>query len=122
MQETALELLRHRSYVRSPGGFVFAVFRSRCTRFVGACQSRRKLFAGPPTDDTPGAETPEGIDRQLALREALDEVSSACRRLLCSYYVEGKSLREAASVMSLAYSSVAKTISRCLEKLRKRLA
>ena len=122
LQETALELLRYRSYVRSPEGFLFTVFRSRCMRFVGACQSRRRVLAGPPTEDTPASGTPERTDRQLALRQALDEVSSACRKLLCAYYVEGRSLREAASVMSLEYSSVGKTISRCLQRLRKCLA
>jgi DNA-directed RNA polymerase specialized sigma24 family protein len=49
----------------------------------------------------------------------LDEISASCRRLLAAYYIEGRSLREAARVVSLQYSSVAKTISRCLKKLRK---
>jgi DNA-directed RNA polymerase specialized sigma24 family protein len=70
-----------------------------------------------------GAETavfalPESIDRQLALRQALSEISSSCQRLLAAYYVEGQTLREAARTVSLQYSSVAKTISRCLKRLR----
>lgn len=47
----------------------------------------------------------------------LAELSSSCQRLLCAYYVEGRSLREAARLVSLQYSSVAKTISRCVKKL-----
>jgi DNA-directed RNA polymerase specialized sigma24 family protein len=52
----------------------------------------------------------------------LSEISTSCRRLLAAYYIEGRTLREAARVVALQYSSVAKTISRCLKKLRKCLA
>ena len=38
------------------------------------------------------------------------QLSASCRRILSAYYVEGQSLREAAKPMSLAYSSVAKTL------------
>jgi RNA polymerase sigma factor (sigma-70 family) len=120
LQETALELLRHRGYVRSPDGFVFAVFRARCARFIQRSRLRRQMFPGG-SDDAEGCDPslPDGVDRQFALREALDEISASCRRLLAAYYIEGRSLREAARVVSLQYSSVAKTISRCLKKLRK---
>jgi RNA polymerase sigma factor (sigma-70 family) len=120
LQETAFELLRHRGYVRSPDGFIFAVFRGRCVRFARAARIRREVFGYGPSDAEPSDSLlPESIDRQVALREALCEVSSSCRRLLSAYYIEGQSLREAARVVSLQYSSVAKTISRCLKKLRK---
>jgi DNA-directed RNA polymerase specialized sigma24 family protein len=36
LQETALELLRCRSHVRNPDGFVFKVFKVRCARYVGS--------------------------------------------------------------------------------------
>lgn len=122
LQETALELLRYRSLVRSPEGFVFTVFRTRCTRFSGARRvSHRALSEGSDLASAPQAE-PEIIDRQLALREAFSELSASCRRILSAYYVEGQSLREAAQTMSLAYSSVGKTLSRCLRKLRECLA
>jgi hypothetical protein len=48
------------------------------------------------------------------LREALNEISSKCRRLIHAYYLEGQSLKEAARTVELADSSVARTISRCL--------
>jgi RNA polymerase sigma factor (sigma-70 family) len=122
LQDTAAELLRYRAYVRSPEGFVFAVFRSRCIRYAHARRLRREVF----TTANPGAETavfavPASVERQLALRQGLSEISSSCRRLLAAYYLEGRSLREAAKVVSLRYSSVAKTISRCVKKLRKYL-
>jgi len=115
----SFELLRHRGYVRSPDGFVFTVFRARCARFVRAASNRRRVFAGG-SGETEACDPllPEGVDRQVALREALSGISAACRRLLAAYYIEGRSLREAAYVVSLQYSSVPKTINRCLKKLR----
>ena len=121
LQETALELLRYRSFVRSPEGFVFTVFRARCARFSGARRATHTVFSEGADLDAPQAEL-DGLDRQLALREAFSELSSSCRRILSAYYVEGQSLREAAQTMSLAYSSVAKTLNRCLRKLRECMA
>ncbi len=123
LQDTALELLRCRSSIRSPEAFVFAVFRARCARFTGGQVTAREVFAeGHPhperTAGAAGAAAREQADSSIALREALSEVSSACRRLLSAYYVEGRSLREAARTVSLAYSGIAKTINRCLKRLR----
>jgi RNA polymerase sigma factor (sigma-70 family) len=119
LQDTAYELLRYRDYVRRPEGFVFSVFRSRCVRYAAVRRQRREIFvtAGNPEAGAP----PEWLDRQIALREALTELSSSCQRLLCAYYVEGNSLREAAKLVSLQYSSVGKTLSRCVKKLREHL-
>lgn len=118
LQETALQVLLYRSYVRSPEGFVFAVFRARCARFIQERTAQRRVFSEKaPTESTEPA-LPEGCDDQMALREAFGEISSSCRRLLRAYYIHGQSLREAARTMSLAYSSMAKTISRCLRRLR----
>ena len=122
LQETALELLRYRSLVRSPEGFVFTVFRARCARFSGARRVSHSLLAEESDFASAPRAEPEALDRQLALREAFSELSASCRRILSAYYVEGQSLREAAHTMSLAYSSVAKTLSRCLRKLRECLA
>jgi RNA polymerase sigma factor (sigma-70 family) len=119
LQETASELLRYRDYVRRPEGFVFAVFRSRCVRYAAARRSTREVFTTGAPDVTPAP--PEWLDQHIALREALSELSHSCQRLLCAYYLEGRSLREAARIMSLQYSSVAKTISRCVKKLRQYL-
>jgi RNA polymerase sigma factor (sigma-70 family) len=123
LQETAIELLRYRSYVRSPEGFVFTVFRARCVRFSNA---RRTTYARSSDSSETAAEVsetkPNDLDEQVALREALSEISSKCRRLIHAYYLEGQSLKEAARTMSLADASVARTISRCLRKLRECMA
>ena len=123
LQETALELLRCQTSIRRPEGFVFAVFRSRCVRLVASQIAAHGVFSD---DDAsliePSAQASVETDEHVALQEALDTISVACRRLLRAYYVEGQSLREAAHTVSLAYSSVAKTISRCLQRLRQCLA
>lgn len=120
LQETALELLRQRTVVRSPHGFTFKVFHSRCCRFLRERQKNRGMFEpAPETLDAacdPGAL--EKADRKLELREALETVSSSCRRILLAYYVEGRSLRETARALPLPYSGVWNTINRCLRRLR----
>jgi RNA polymerase sigma factor (sigma-70 family) len=123
LQETVLELLRCQTCIQKPEGFAFAVFRSRCTRFVSRQVAARGVFTSEEASavERP-CRAPVEADEQVALREALDSISTACRRLLRAYYVEGQSLREAATTVSLAYSSVAKTISRCLQRLRRCLA
>jgi RNA polymerase sigma factor (sigma-70 family) len=119
LQETALELLRCRTNVRSPEGFVFAVFRARCTRFLSGVEpARASAEVSGDACDLP-LPSEDDVHSRLVIRQALNGVSSACRQLLRAYYVEGQSLREAARTVSLAYSSVAKTINRCLKRLRK---
>ncbi|MEO8430973.1 MAG: sigma-70 family RNA polymerase sigma factor [Acidobacteriota bacterium] len=121
LQETALESLRQRCYVESPPGFVFAMFRARCCRFLDAGRRQGEVFATGPGrfDEVPIPEDPNRLDRQLALREALTEISSSCRRLLAAYYVEGRTLRDASHSVALAASGVSKTLNRCLKRLRR---
>lgn len=117
LQDTMLDLLNYRSYVRKPEGFVFSVFRARCARFVAAGMgNRQKSSLDTKVDDA--FSTLDRMYRRLALREGLGMISQSCRQILRTYYLEGRSLREAASSLSLAYSSIAKTISRCLRRLR----
>jgi DNA-directed RNA polymerase specialized sigma24 family protein len=73
-------------------------------------------------DDTGGVADPEELDSRLLVQRGLEEISASCRKLLHAYYVEGRSLRESADAMALAYSGVWKTINRCLKKLRACLA
>lgn len=118
LQETALELLRQRNYVRKPSGFVFTVFRARCARFLKRRRTRPEIQL-PETMDRPElAWGSEQINRRVALRQALGSLSSACRRLIAAYYGEQQSLAETARRLSLAPSSVPKSLSRCLRKLR----
>jgi RNA polymerase sigma factor (sigma-70 family) len=126
VQETALELLRQQSVVESPRGFIFAVFRSRCCRFLDACRRTREVFVAPPAEQIePREECPApsaDSEQQFALREALQVISSSCRRLLAAYYVEGKTLVETARRLEMATTGVSKTFNRCLQRLRRCLS
>lgn len=120
LQETALGLLRQRGYVRHPDGFIFTAFRARCARFMEARRRRLEVLRTrmPQDEAIPHPSGPGRMDREIALREALNGISSSCRRLLSAYYVEGRSLNEASEGMTLSYSVVSRRISRCLERLR----
>ena len=123
LQDTALELLCQHSHIESPQGFVFALFRSRCCRFVEGRRRGLEVFvARPACEASPAPGGAGDLDRRLALREALNGISSSCRRLLAAYYVEGQTLTETARVMELASSGVFKTINRCLQRLRRCIA
>jgi RNA polymerase sigma factor (sigma-70 family) len=120
LQETALELLHHESYVRKPDGYVFAVFRSRCVGFVRERALRR--HAGEPAPDGDPAAPLRDPDRLVALREALAQLSLRCKQLLCAVYVEGRTLTEAAGWFAIAKGSVTRSVSRCIDRLRRTLS
>jgi RNA polymerase sigma factor (sigma-70 family) len=124
LQETALELLHHESYVRRPDGYVFAVFRSRCVAYVRLLSRNRQAFvpgAAPEQEELPKPDNPSP-DLVLALRQALGGLSSRCKQLLCAYYVEGRTLTEAAGRFAIEKGSVTRSISRCIQRLRRALS
>ncbi len=120
LQDTLLEVLRKRAHVRSPEGFVFTLFRDTCARHVVTRSRRREVFseASESGEALPRSDGSENVERHLALRQALAGISSACRRLLCAFYIEGQSLREAAEPLAVTEFGVSKTINRCLRRLR----
>jgi len=120
LQETALELLRQRHYVHSPQGYLFTVFRMRCVRLYRARkeQGRTVEVSEALLDPSSQPAELEKSDKSLAIRQALCRISSACRKLLASHYIEGKSLRETATAMARAATGVGNTINRCLKRLR----
>ncbi len=121
LQETALELLRQRTVVRSPRGFTFRLFHRRCCRFIRLRQADRQVFA-PAEEPVKTACDSEPLettaDRQLTLQRVLETISSSCRRILLAYYVEGRSLKETAQAIPTPYPGVWNTINRCLRRLR----
>ena len=121
LQDTALELPRQRTLVASPSGFVFAVFRSRCCRYLTARRADREVLTESPFE---AGARPESVplESRLAVRKAFGEISPACRKVLLAYYVDGRSLRDAAQAISNAYRSVWNTIIRCLGRLRRCLS
>jgi len=123
LQETAVELLRRRLQIENPEGFVFAVFRARCCRYIERDKKANQVFAFRPdgrAEEIPAPDT--HVDRQVALREALGEISESCRQILSAYYAEGKSLIQTAQEMARAASGIGKTLNRCLRYLRRCLS
>lgn len=120
LQETALELVRQRTTVRSPRGFVFRVFHTKCCRFLEKRRAEFRIFTGtgPSADSGREESQDESASQRVALREVFRTISSSCRKILLAYYVEGRSLRETARTVPLPYSGVWSTISRCLRRLR----
>ena len=115
-------LERQRLYVLKPDGYVFAVFRTRCVRFLESRRRRNEVAVDRYPEGRPanpmGAEL---FNRQVALRQALALITSTCRRLLSAYYVEGEDLREVSRRLSMTHGSASTTLSRCLKKLRRYL-
>lgn len=124
LQETAIVLMRQRTLVRSPSGFVFHVFHTRCCRFLQTLRAEQRTIAWSDRCEVSacGEAQAESVNKRIALREVFETVSSSCRRILLAYYVEGKSLRETAQAIALPYSGVWNTINRCLRRLRACLA
>jgi RNA polymerase sigma factor (sigma-70 family) len=124
LQETALELLRQHTLVRSPLGFTFRVFHRRCCRFIRLRQEDRQVFdpVEQKQETACDAVALETADRQLTLRRVLETISSPCRRILLAYYMEGRSLKETAQAIPIPYPGVWNTINRCLRRLRACLA
>ena len=124
LQETALELLRQQTIVRSPLGFTFRVFHRRCCLFIRLRQAERLVFApaAEPVETACDTAVLEAADRQLTLRRVLETISSSCRRILLAYYMEGRSLKETAQAIPTSYPAVWNTINRCLRRLRACLA
>jgi RNA polymerase sigma factor (sigma-70 family) len=120
LQDTLLQLLRQRDRVTAPEGFVFTVFRLGCSRYLAECSATKGFFVPESEAPEPAPHTsgPEGMERRITLRQALGGISSTCRRLLCAFYIEGRSLRDTADTLAVAQSGVSKTINRCLRRLR----
>jgi RNA polymerase sigma factor (sigma-70 family) len=119
LQETAFELVRHENQIRDAEAFVFVVFRTRCAHLIRGRRRREKTLRthhGLIGDEAP--DPAWRLDSQILLREAFSRLSPKCRRLLSARYLEGKTLRESAKIVSLKYLSVRKTLSRCLQRLR----
>lgn len=124
LQDTLLQLLRQRTRVTAPEGFLFTVFRLACSRYLTACSEANAVLTPASASHEHVAHPfgPEGIERRISLREALGGISSNCRRLLSAFYIEGRNLQDTADTLAVAQSGVSKTINRCLRRLRQCLS
>ncbi len=119
LAETYLELSASDAVVRSPKGFAYHVFYSRCCRWLGREGSRREEAAGlDPRAGRPNGQPVVGMEWTLALKEAFGRLSPVCRRLLVGYYVEGLSLKETAETTGHSSKQVWKRLDACLRRLK----
>jgi RNA polymerase sigma factor (sigma-70 family) len=117
LQDALLELLKRRAQVLKPDAYLFTVFRLSCVRFVVSGRAGRETLEAA-AEIAEELSAPERIHGRVLLHQALAEISSTCRRILCAFYVEGRSLRETAETLAVAETGVTKTINRCLRRLR----
>jgi len=120
LAETYLELSATDAMVRSPKGFAFHVFYSRCCRWLEREERRREETSGlDPSFDRPDGRPGVDVVWILALRQAFGRLSLVCRRLLVGYYVEGLSLKETAETTGHSPKQVWKRLDACLRRLKK---
>ena len=120
IQETCIDLMHLRQLVRSREGLVFRIFSLRCGKRLGARKRRpetaepERVIARQESRDLPA-------DDRVLLREAFEEMSPTCRRLVLALYIEGISPSEMARAGTWASPKVVSNLtSRCIRKLRER--
>jgi RNA polymerase sigma factor (sigma-70 family) len=119
LAETYLELSASDALVRSPKGFAYHVFYTRCCRWLEREGSRREeAFGLDPDAVRPNTSAGLGIDWSLALKQAFGRLSPVCRRLLVGYYVRGLSLKETAEMTGHSSKQVWKRLDACLRRLK----
>ncbi len=117
LQDALVDVLRSEAEIRSPEGFAIAVYRARCLHHVERSIGRRASLRGAPPSST-FSDDREAIVAAIALRSAFQQLSPSCQKLLRARYLEGRSLRETAAGLALAYSGVSTLVARCVRRLR----
>ncbi len=119
LQETYVELLQYPSAIYNPEGFVFQVFRARCSKLRRRRRARPDM-AGTDERLADLSAPPARVEERLLLEQGLAQLTPRCRQLILAYYFEGKMPRETAPTVDLASAKVVSEItSRCLRRLRK---
>ncbi len=121
MQDVLLELMRHDEPVREAEGLAFRILHLRCLQLLRRRAVRAELPLESIVSPEGDVEAPSaaGAEVLVWLRQALSQVSPACRRLIRAHYVEGRTLKETAEALSYASSNVVWTLlDRCIRRLR----
>jgi RNA polymerase sigma factor (sigma-70 family) len=128
-QAVCLILLRELGRIREPRALAAWLIRTtahQCKRF----RNDRRPYVNGQIDENMHVGTEQlpdeflqQLEREQMVREALDEQSPECRRLLNLLFFEIPPVRydEAAQALGLAKGSIGATRIRCLEKLRRSL-
>lgn len=120
MQDVLLELMRYDEPVRDFEALAFRILHLRSLQVLRYKGVRRE---DPIEDEAtlagalPSREAP--ADLLVLLRQSLAQVSPACRRLLRAHYLEGRTLKETAALLSYAsVNNVWTLLDRCVRRLR----
>jgi RNA polymerase sigma factor (sigma-70 family) len=129
-QSACLSLLRELPYLREPKALPAWLIRltaRKCARL----KHERQRFVDTEALEEIAFTGIEGLPDQLLLeveteqlvREAMNELSADCQRLLALLFLSDPPLRydDAAATLGLATGSIGATRMRCLEKLRRSL-
>lgn len=120
VQDVCLELMRRDGPVRDPEALAFRILRYECLHLLRSARWRREVSEEEVSGLADRTSAPGASIELLALvRQAVAGVSPACRRLLHSHYVEGRSLKETANALSYASpNNVWALLARCVQRLR----
>ncbi|HEX6674663.1 MAG TPA: sigma-70 family RNA polymerase sigma factor [Actinomycetes bacterium] len=126
-QVTWLRLLQHVNAVREPerlGAWLATTARRECLRVIGAGRRDVPVGDGAELQQGESAASPEdallGLERDVALRHALESVSPRCRRLLRLLFTDPEpSYAEVSAALGMPVGSVGPTRARCLDCLRR---
>lgn len=120
MQDVLLELMRYDEPVRDFEALAFRILHLRSLQVLRYKGVRRE---DPIEDESVFADnlSAPGVSADLLvlLRQSLAQVSPACRRLLRAHYLEGRTLKETAQLLSYAsVNNVWTLLDRCIRRLR----
>lgn len=120
MQDVLLELMRYDEPLREAEGLSFHILHLRTLQFLRNKGVRREEPLEADTRTADDWTAPDlHPDVLVLLRQTLAQTSPACRRLIRSHYLEGKTLKETAETLSYASRSVVWTLlDRCIRRLR----
>jgi RNA polymerase sigma factor (sigma-70 family) len=128
-QAVCLALVQDLPHLREPGALAAWLIQTtsrKCFRW----KDERKRYVDTDSEEISAGEPPEvpeelfrELEREQILREALQELSPGCKRLIELLFLESPPMayEQAAKTLGMAEGSIGATRMRCLEKLRRGL-
>jgi RNA polymerase sigma factor (sigma-70 family) len=128
-QSVCLTLLREVSQLKAPRALPAWLIQTTAHKCIRWEREQRRYTAVSSEWDAPDEKQvlPEKViqelERELAVRAAVNELSAECKRLVNLLFYSNPPIpyEEAAKILGLAKGSIGATRMRCLEKLRRSL-
>jgi RNA polymerase sigma factor (sigma-70 family) len=132
-QSVCVTLVEKLATIRAPRGLAGWIITTTSRQCIAFARSRGREQAHAMRDGSPGSEPtdpdllPEdellALERQHAVRTAVNQLPENCRRLVEALFSDAHtSYEQAARHLSIPANSLGPTRTRCLEKLRRLLA